>query len=403
MQKLPLDGIRVLDFTAVWAGPHVTQWLGVMGAEIIKIESTLRPDLTRTAFRPSATGLNLSAEFAGLNYGKKSCTLNMTNPRARELVKEVVRVCDVVTENFGGPVMDRWGLGYSDLKRIRPDIILYSGSGFGRTGPYKEFPAFAGIVEAFGGLVALNGYPDGDPSPMATRGYADMLAAQHGTFAILAALHHRRKAGEGQHIDLSMSEVVAAFLPRAIMDYTMNGRAGRPEGNRDSAMAPHGCYRCNGDDQWVTIAVSTDEEWQAFCNAIGNPQWTKDERFQDGLSRKRNSDVLDIMVQEWTKSHSHYEAATLLQQAGVMASPSLKVEEGVQDPHLVERGFFKEIDHPGIGKLRLAGLPWRLSNTPPGNYVRCPSLGEHNEYVFKELLGVPDEEIARLQAEEVIY
>lgn len=403
MDRLPLDGVRVLDFTIVWAGPHVTEWLGVMGADVIKVESNLRPDLTRSNFRPSETGINLSAEFAALNYGKRSCTLNMTKQKARDLVKEIVKMCDVVTENFGGPVLNRWGLGYSDLKEVKPDIILYSGSGFGRTGPYKDIPAFAGIVEAFGGLVALNGYPGGEPSPMATRGYADMLAAQHGAFAILAALHHRSETGEGQHIDLSMTEVVAAFLPEAIMDFTMNGRVHVPQGNRDLVMAPHGCYRCRGDDEWVTIAVSSDEDWRALCEATGNPQWAEDGRFADILSRQRNGEELDVLIQEWTVNHSHYEVAELLQEAGVMAAPSLKVEEGLLDPQLTDRGFFKDIDHPGIGPIRLAGLPWRLNDVPPGLYIHCPDLGEHNEYVFKELLHLTDDEIAQLVEEEVIY
>ena len=403
MDRLPLDGIRVLDFTIVWAGPHVTEWLGVLGADVIKVESNLRPDMTRSNFRPSDTGINLSAEFAALNYGKKGCTLNMTQPKARELVKDIVKVCDVVTENFGGPVLNRWGLGYSDLKQLKPDIILYSGSGFGRTGPYKEIPAFAGIVEAFGGLVALNGFLGGEPSPMATRGYADMLAAQHGAFAILAALHHRSETGEGQHIDLSMTEVVAACLPEAILDFTMNGRVKAPQGNRHPAMAPHGCYKCSGDDQWVTIAISTDEEWGAFCEAIGNPEWTKDDKYANTLSRQRNQQELDSLIQEWTRNHSHYEATEILQKAGIMAAPSLKVEEALQDPHLTERGFFKDIDHPGIGPLRHAGLPWRLSDVPPGNYLGCPGLGEHNEYVFRELLNLSDGEIAQLIEEQVIY
>ncbi len=403
MEKLPLEGIRVADFTAVWAGSHITQWLGVMGAEVIKIESNLRPDLTRMVFRGMSADCPMSAVFAVLNYGKKGCTLNMTLPKARELAKEIIKVSDVVAENFGGPVMDRWGLGYSDLKKIKPEIIMYAGSGFGRTGPYKEFPAFAGIVEAFSGLCSLNAHPDGEPLPMATRGYIDLAAAQHGVFAILAALYHRSKTGQGQYIDLSMTEVLSALLPEPIMHYTMNGTVQAPQGNRYSTMAPHGCYRCRGDDEWVVIAVSNDDEWRAFCDAIGNPKWTEDEMFHDGLNRLKNQEQLDSLIQEWTKNHDHYEAMEILQKAGVMAGPSLKVEEVAQDNHLGQRGFFVHIDHPGIGAVRLAGLPWKLSDVPPGNYHHAPLLGEHNYYVFRELLKMPEEEIARLQEEQVIY
>ncbi len=403
MQSLPLDGIRVVDFTAVWAGPHVTQWLAVMGAEVIKIESKLRPDNVRAYWNLETTGRTINSEFATFNYGKKGCTLNMTHTKARELAKELISISDIVTENFGGSVMDRWGLGYSELTKLKPDIIMYSCSGFGRTGPYKESPAYAGIVEAFAGLCSLNGYPGGEPRPMATYGYADITSAEHGTLAILAALHHRQKTGEGQYIDLSMTEVVSCLLYEQVMDYTMNSRVQSCQGNRDSVMAPHGCYRCGGDDEWVAIAVSSDEEWKAFCDASGSPEWTSDDRFRDGLKRWKNRDELDRVIQEWTKNHSHYEVTQILQKAGVMAGPSLKVEEVIQDSHLRERGFHLEVEHPGLGTWCLAALPWRLSDAPPGNYEHAPELGEHNDYVFRELLNMRHEEIARLQQEQVIY
>ena len=403
MQKLPLEGIRVLDFTAVWAGPHVTQWLAVMGAEVIKVETNTRPDLTRHVFSGPVAEAPLSAVFAGLNYGKRDCTLNMSLPRARDIARDIARLSDVVAENFGGPVMDRWGLGYADLKEIKPDIIMYAGSGFGRTGPYKESPAFAGIIEAFSGLCSLNSYPGGGPLPLATRGYSDLAAAQHGAFAILTALYHRAKTGEGQYIDLSMTEVMAGFIPEAILDYTMNNRVNGPEGNLHKAMAPHGCYRCAGEDEWVAIAVSSDDDWRSFCNAIGNPPWTADEKFSDALQRLRNRDELDSLVQEWTKGHDHYEAARTLQEAGVMAGPSLKVEEMLADRHLEERGFFVEIDHPQLGAVRLAGLPCKLSDSPPGNYSHAPVLGQDNDYVFREVLKMPEEEIAQLIEEQVIW
>lgn len=401
-QKLPLEGVRVVDFTAIWAGPHVTQWLAVMGADVIKIESNIRPDAERAAFIRTTTEPTMSAVFAALNYAKKACTLNMTNPKGRDLAREIIKVSDVVAENFGGAVMDRWGLGYPELKRLKSDIILYSGSGFGRTGPYSELPAFAGIVEALGGMCLLNGYLGSEPLPMATRGYADLTSAQHGAYAILAALYHRSKTGEGQHIDLSMTEVVGALLPEAIMDYTMNDRVPRPQGNRDVAMAPHGCYRCQGDDEWVAIAISNDEEWRAFCNAMGNPEWTNEDRFRDGLSRWKNQEELDQLVGEWTGNRTRFEATDILQKAGVMAGPSLKVEDVAHDPHLAERGFFVELDQPGIGVLPMAGLPWKVVDGPRGDYEHSPALGEHNDYVFKELLKMSDEEMARLQEEEAI-
>jgi len=405
VQKLPLDGARVVDFTAIWHGPHLSQWLGVMGAEIIKIESSLHPDITRSrfVFGKERAGLNLSVDFAALNYGKKDVTLNMAQPKARELAREIVKISDIVADNFGGGVMERWGLGYPDLKKLKPDIIVYSGSGYGRTGPYKDLPAFASVVEAFTGLHSITGHVGGEPAQMASHAWDDLVAAQHGVFAILAALYHRSKTGEGQYIDLSMSEAGAAFLAEPIMDYTMNGRVAGRVGNRDNIMAPHGCYRCRGQDKWVAIAVSNEEEWIAFCKAIGNPEWTKEERFGNELSRWKNQEKLDKLIGEWTINYDHYEVMERLQKAGIMAGASLDMEELAHDPHLKERDFFVEMEHPEMGRLSLPGLPWRLSNTPKGNYQCPPLLGEHNDYVFGELLGLSKEEVRQLKEEKVIY
>lgn len=400
---LPLDGIRVVDFTAVWAGPHVTQWLAVMGAEVIKIESRLRPDMVRAYWNLEATGHSINSEFAEFNFGKKGCSINMTRPEARDIVRQLVKVSDVVVENFGGSVMERWGLGYSELVKLKPDIIMYSGSGFGRTGPYKESPAFAGIAEAFAGLCSLNGYPGGEPRPMATFGYADITSAEHGALAILSALYHRSCTGEGQYIDLSMTEVVSTLIFDAHMDFTMNGRVQGVHGNRHRSMAPHGCYRCRGDDEWVAIAVGSDAEWRAFCKAMGSPQWAMDERFSTALGRWHNQDELDNRIQEWTRNLDHHEVTEILQGAGVMAAPSLSVEEVVEDPHLIERGFHLDVEHCGLGTWRLAALPWKLSDVPPGDYQAAPELGEHNDYVFKQLLKMSDDEVARLQEEQVLY
>lgn len=406
MQKLPLEGIRVIDFCAVWHGPHLTQWLGVMGAEVIKIETILRPDSTRRAYaggQLTSAGPNVSSGFAALNYGKKAITLDMNQPKAIELIKKLVMVSDVVVDNFGGPVMERWGLGYADLKKLKPDIIVESGSGFGRTGPNKESPAFAPIIDAFNGSIAVNGYLGGEARTMGSRGWTDLSAAQHGAFAVLAALYHRSKTGEGQYIDLAMTEAGLAFISEVVMDYTMNERIGKPQGNRDRIMAPHGCYRCQGKDKWVAIGVANDEEWTAFCNAIGNPEWAKREEFSNGLSRWENQDELDRLIGTWTINHTQYEAMEILQKAGVMAGASLDLEALQNDPHLKERHFLINIEHPEMGKLNLIGLPWRLNGSPEGNYLHPPLLGEHNDYVFGNLLGLSKDEITQLKEEKVIY
>ena len=405
MHKLPLEGIRVVDFTSVLVGPHCTQWLAVAGAEVIKIETSMRPDQMRTSFANSKAepGLNRSATFAGVNYSKKSCTLNMTQPRAVELVKALVKVSDVVVENFGGPVMERWGLGYSELKKIKSDIIMVSGSGYGRTGPRKDLPAYASIIDAFSGLSVMNGYVGGAPLKVGSIGWTDMVASQYMVFATLAAIYHRSQTGVGQYIDHSMAEGSISMLAEAVMGYTMNGRVRGPEGNRDDIMAPHGCYRCKGEDKWVAVTVSDQEEWLALCNAIGKPEWTRRQEFSDELSRWKNQEELDKLLAEWTINHDHYEVMERLQKAGVMAGACLDVKELTSDPQLKERGYLVEMDRAETGKLRLVSLPCRLSDCPKGNYQSPPLIGEHNDYVFGELLGLPKEEIKQLKEEKVIY
>jgi benzylsuccinate CoA-transferase BbsF subunit len=396
VQKLPLEGIRVIDFTAALAGPHLTQWLAVMGAEVIKIETKLR----------SATSLTVT-DLLTLDTvrqcSKKRITLNMTKPEAAPLVKELVKISDVIAENFGGPVMDRWGLGYQELKKLKSDIIFYAGSGYGRTGLRTKSPANAFIIGAFVGLTYVNGYVGGEPVTMGGGGWTDYMQALHGTFAILAALYHRSKTGEGQYIDAAMAEGSANLLGELVMDYTMNERVGERIGNRDNIMAPHGCYRCQGEDKWVAIAISSEEEWEAFCSTIGNPKWTKREEFSDELSRWKNQNELDKLIEEWTKRHHHYEVMEILQKAGIMAGASINVEELGGDPHLKKREFLVDIEQPEVGKLRFPSLPWRLNDTPRGNYYYSALMGEHNDYVFGGLLGMPKEEIRRLEEEKVIY
>jgi len=375
-----------------------------MGAEVIKVESDTSPDLTRTLFVPGRVrpGRNLSAENTIFNYGKKGVTLDMDRPRALELAKRIVKLSDIVIDNYSGPVMRDWGLGYDDIKKIRPDTIVYSGSGFGRTGPYRDFPAHASQAEAFSGLWSVAGYIGSGPVSL-SYGWNDINAAVHGVFAILAVLHHRNKTGQGQYIDLSMTESGAAQLGEAYMDYAMNQRQPERMSNRDKVMAPHGAYRCRGEDKWVAIAIDNDQEWRAFGNALGNPDWTRDERFDDTMGRYRNQDEIDRLISAWTIDLDHQDVVSRLQPAGVMAGASLDMGELLADPHLEARGFFNNMEHPEMGPLHLPGLPWRLSDCPRGNYQRPPLLGEHNDYVFGQLLGMSREEIDRLITEEVIY
>lgn len=406
MQNLPLEGIRVTDFGQMWAGPHLSQWLAVMGAEVIKIETAQRIDFMRMVGQPPALqgkGPNAGSAFASLNTGKKSVVLNMNTPEGRDLARRLISISDIVTENFGGSILERWGLSYEEMKKIKPDIIYYAGSGYGRNGPHKERPAYAEIVEAFDGSTYANGYPGGDPATVGVSPWTDATQAMHGAFAILAALYHRSLTGEGQYIDSAMIEGSANFLGELIMDYVMNGRLSERIGNRDKIMAPHGCYRCKGEDGWVAIAVSNQEEWLAFCKILGNPAWTNKVEFSDELSRWKNQDELDQYVESWTRQHYPYEIAEKLQRAGIMAAPSLSTKQLVEDRHIIEREFFVETQHPVLGRIKIASVPWRLSDNPAGNYSYPPLLGEHNDYVFGKLLGLSSDEIERLKEARVFY
>jgi len=404
MSRGPLEGVRIADFTFQWAGPYASTLLAYMGAEAIHVESSRRPDSSRrisiTTHR-RYTGLNQSPVFNDINAGKLGITLDLTKPKAVKLAKRIVEVCDVVAQNMRPAVMERLGLGYEALREVKPDIIYLSSSARGAHGPECAYVGYAPGFAALGGLSHITGYPDEPPVNMA--GEIDLASATTSAFAILAALNHKQRTGEGQHIDLSSSEAISVLIGEVLMDYDMNRRVQSRDGNRDDIMAPHNCYRCNGDDKWVSIVVSSDEEWEAFCEAIGKPEWTKEDRFCDAHSRKQNEEELDRLIGQWTISHTHYQVMDILQKAGVAAVPSFNSEELYRDPHLKERGLFTEIDCPAGGKQIVVSPPWKFSVTPVTIYGRGPLFGEHNQYVFGELLGMSNKEIKSLIDEQVIY
>ncbi|MBA7668520.1 Succinyl-CoA:(R)-benzylsuccinate CoA-transferase subunit BbsF [subsurface metagenome] len=328
-------------------------------------------------------------------------TLNLSQPKGVWLAKEVARVCDVVLENFRPGVMRRLGLDYEALKEVRPDIIYLSSSCRGGTGPEWNYAGYAPNFAALGGLSYVTGHLNGVPSVVTSR--TDLLVGTTSFFAILAALIYRSKTGKGQYIDVSSSEVQSVLVGDMFMEYAMNKRNPQRQGNRDSIMAPHNCYRCKGEDKWISIAVSTEEEWQALCDAMGNPEWTKDDKFCDAYSRKKNEDELDRLISQWTINYTHYEVMGILQQAGVAALPSFNSQELHDDPHVKERGIITEVVHPVIGKQKVIGNPWKLSASSANVSGYGPLFGEHNQYVFGELLGMSPEEIQSLVQEQVIY
>jgi len=413
MTKMPLEGVRVLDVSRVWAGPLLTRLLGDFGAEVIKVEplfgrrlvsgtrtlSRVLPDFPNGQF--GERHWNRHGMFNDLNRNKLSLTLDLSMPPAIEIFKKLVKISDIVVENYTPRVMSNFGLDYPVLKQIKEDIIMISMPGYGMTGPYRDYPAFGTNIEGIAGLTSLMGYPGGPPNLLGIAG-GDPISGLHGVSAVLVALWHRDLTGKGQYIDLAMSEAVASVIGEALVGYPLNKRIPPLMGNRHPHMAPHGCYRCKGNDMWVVIAISSDEEWRAFCQAIGSPPWTRNARFADQLSRWENQDELDGLIQEWTLQRDHYEAMHILQAAGVAGGPVLTGMEILNDPHLKERNFFVEIAHPDAGIHPYAGLPVKLSETPATFRLPAPCLGEHNEYVLGQLLGLSKEEMAQLEQSKVI-
>lgn len=404
MSSAPLRGIRVADFTWLWAGAYATGLLAMLGAEVIKIESMNRVDPTRTmtfTIGEAFQGVEESRVFNALNLNKLSVKLNLKQPRAVELAKRIVQISDVAAANMRPGVMEKLGLGYDALREIKPDIIMFSSSSFGAKGPFSTCGGYAPSFSCASGLANLTGYIDGTPNPMT--GSTDLMAAISGTLAMVIALNYKQRTGKGQHVDFSSTESLSSLVGNALMEYFVNGRVRHREGNRDQIMAPHNCYRCRGDQKWVSIAVSTPGEWDAFCAVLGNPKWTKEERFSDAYKRWENQEELDRLVTEWTLNHTHYEVTHMMQKAGVAAMPSLSNEEIIHDPHFKHRGMSNTVEHPVMGEQVVFGVPWRYSKTPVNVHKAGPVMGESNNYVFGELLGLSGDEIARLVEDKVIF
>ena len=395
MSNAFLRGIRVVAITQVWAGPWLGGILSDMGAEVIKIESNQKLDYQRRV----PEGINRGSQFNAFNRGVKSCTLNLKQPEAIEILKKLIKVSDIVITNLSPRAMPGFGLDYAALKELKSDIIFVSVPGLGSTGPDKNYISYASTVEAIGGLAASFGYPGGEPATPSIF-LADPTGGVYGALCVCSAIYYRHKTGKGQHVDIAQSEGVATLLPEVTMEYVMNGRIRPRMGNRDAIMAPHGCYPCKGEDKWVAIAVGTDKEWKALCKVMGNPQWTKDEKFDDQYKRNQNQDELNKLLGTWTKDFTHYEVMHMLQKAGVAAGASLNTKEMYDDPHVNARGALIEQPHPQGGHNLVWRTAWKSALTkknPP-----APLLGQHNSYVFKDLLGMSDSEIARLTDKKVI-
>ena len=400
MTDVALRGIRILDFTNLMAGPFPTLLMGFLGAEVIKIESSVQLDAAR---RPpyAQEDPDGSPVFNSVNLNKMSLRLNLKEPVALDLAHRLVSISDAVVENMRPGVMDRLGLGYQRLKELNPSIVMASISGAGSTGPESAYPGYAPAFNAISGLGHLTGHPDGPPAEL--HDSIDARVGATAAFAVLAALFHRLKTGQGQFIDISSREANTVFGAEALMEYAMNGRVTSRQGNQEPGMAPHGCYRCVGEDAWVTIAVGNETEWQSLCKATGNHQWASDPRFADGYLRYKNRDVLDQLLEIWTQDHMPHQAAELLQAAGVAAAPSMSILDLDEDAHLEARGAWQEVQHPVLGPQKVPSAPWKLGGTPAAIHSAGPLLGEHSHQVLEGLLGVPGEEVNEWVAAGIVH
>ena len=400
--RYALKGVRVVDFTWIHAGPSATRVLVDQGAEVIKIESSLALAVAGGPVSQTPRGIGYRHNW---NAGKLSLALNMKTPQGIDIAKRLVAISDVVTENFSGRVMPRWGMDYESLRRTKPDIIMLSMSGLGRTGPWKERVSYGQTLQAWSGFSYLTGFPDTDPSGPASA-YSDAVAGMSGAQALLLALIHKARTGEGQWIDLSQFEALSTLLETLVLDLSVNDRgdAIRRTGNRlpHGGGSPHGAYRCKGDDRWVVVAVFTDAEWAAFSQAIGGPAWTGDERFATVLGRHSHADNLDRLVESWTVQHTPEEVMERLQAVGVAAGV---VQSGVdlvdRDPQLKERGFFRSVTDTQGTPRTIEGAPYKLSRTPGGAVRGAPEFGAHQTYILRDLLGMSDEELAECAIEGV--
>jgi crotonobetainyl-CoA:carnitine CoA-transferase CaiB-like acyl-CoA transferase len=405
MPRLPLEGIRIVDLTVVWAGPFAAALLGDLGAEVIRIETLQRPDMiTRNAgnaegmrkrgtdIAPDTPSWELSPNFNTVGRNRKSVTMDLSRPEGLDAFYRLIARSDVFIENNAPSTVVKLKADYQTLKQYNPTLIMASMSAFGADGPYRDYRAFGANIEAIVGYFLLRGYAEEADFVNSSGGFSDSCGGALAATAVLAALTHRLNTGQGQYIDMAQSESIAQTLSQAMMDYSMNGRSRRSTGNRDPERVPQGVYPSLGDDSWIAVSCGNDEEFLALCRLIGKPEYGDDPRFAAAV-RQAQHDVLDDDITAWTSKHEAYDAFHILQEAGVPAAPVLDPAQVAADPHLQERGAWQNLAHPAAGTHPYLKSPIaHMSSTPLDIREPAPTLGRDNEYVYKEVLGFTDDE-----------
>jgi crotonobetainyl-CoA:carnitine CoA-transferase CaiB-like acyl-CoA transferase len=404
MAPKALAGIRILDLTQIYAGPYCSMLFADMGAEVIKIEPP-RGELIRDNPPMVKEGeggphdRSRSGYFLTLNRNKYGITLNLKHPKALGIFKELVKIGDIVLENYAPGVMKRLGIDYPVLKEINPRLIMCSISGFGQWGPYSERISLDVIAQAMSGMMSITGYPDSPPTKVGTS-LGDVNASVHAAFAIMAALWYREKTGVGQYIDISMQEAMVSILEGGIVRWTIGKELLKPIGSMNPHEAPMAAFRCK--DGYIIIATVGDEHWQRFCRAINRPDWAADPGYRTKRQRWEKKYILQEEIEKWTTQHTVKEVGEIMDRERVANSPILNIQQVVDDPHLNSRGYFVEVEHPVIGKAKLPGMPFKLSETPGKIERPSPLVGEHNELILGKYLGISPGEVSQLKADGVL-
>ena len=420
MPKLPLQGIRVLEFGVVWAGPYCAAFLAGMGAEVIKIESIKKfipmtrgqiPRPTGEDLRNLPTSVGATPDrlpgkrpwnriplFNAHASNKLGMTVDLLQPNGKRALMDLIAISDVIVENNPTETMEKLGISYEEIRETNPGLIMCRMPAYANEGPYQNHRSFGFHIEGVGGHTLLRGYSDMDPSGVTSVLMGDAASGTQGAFAVLSALHHRRRTGKGQLIELSQAENLIPFMGEAFMDYTMNGRNQSTLGNRHP-VAIQGCYPCLGKDRWVTITIAGDDDWRGLCQTMGDPEWSQESGFRDPIVRYERHDEIDEQISQWTRSLEPQQVMRLLQEKSVAAGPVMDQRDAYADPHLNERGAFEEAYQEDTGRHLYPGAPYKMSETPSKIRRGPVRLGEDNEYVYQELLGYSAEEYAVLEEE----
>ena len=401
MKSQALKGVKVADFSWAGVGPMTARELAEHGATVIRVESHKRPDSQRGVnFKNNFPHPDYSGQFASFNTNKYGMTIDLNNPKSRDVTERLVLWADVVVQSMLPGVMERWGLGYEGCRKIKPDIIYASTCQHGQYGSYSQLPGFGYFSSGMAGLVNSIGWPDRAPC-FIINAYTDVISPWYLVIAVVGALLHRRKKGEGTYIDQAQTEAGLNFMAPALLDYHVNGSIAGRLGNHDPYMVPHNAYPCRGNDRWVVIAISTEEEWRALCQLMAHP-WTEEDRFASFLGRKENEEELDRLIGEWSINYTPEEVMAMLQRVGVPTGVVAKGEDLFKDPQLKHRQCFRYLEHKCIGTHAYRSPAYLLSETPCHLWKAAPCLGEDNLYVYRDILGYSEDEIADLIANGVI-